>query len=572
MAAGAGTGTGRVGAVAQADRATVSTRRVRRVRRLVESVIDPSYWANRAGANRPPLTSALEGPTIALTLRRAQVRISIFGVRNRALGCTLREERRNEHMSALYDAIQRVDVLLKEAGKEKKEFFQAKGQIFDAGRVRALDHPREGSRGPHQARRSQSRSEGRARQEPLVASRLGDAMRSLSIRAKVVGLMLLGVGTVTLAVGMSVAGAFEQNKQTMARESLKNAQASFSSLVRDDLGKLGATGEALLAIPGLVESFAARDRARLLAEAQRVYPQLVKEYGITHLNFIGPDRHIFLRMTKPEQFDDLVERVTLANAMKTNAFSAGLELGKTGFVLRTVRPIMTPAGPIGYLELGEEIGSFAGRLKAQTGFDLGLLLEKKRLKKEDWAHTRAALRLPDNWDERPEVVVAQSTTSDEQLLAFRGDVDSIPSDGLVLEQLRTNGKVLMRGLFKIADASGASVGAVFVLTDISQVSQAVESARLRALLMAVALVILLSIAMWLVLERLVFRRLSAMGARLEELSLRVAGGDFDIDTGIPTAGAKGDEIGRLEQFLAQFLVLIGGTLKSLVSAAKEPKD
>lgn len=391
-----------------------------------------------------------------------------------------------------------------------------------------------------------------------------------SIRVKVLALVLLGVCTVTVAIGFTVARAFEHNKQTMARQSLHNAGTAFASLVRDDVAKLGATGQALLASTTLVQAFAARDRERLLQEATRTYPALVAESGITHLNFIAPDRRIFLRMTKPSQFDDVIDRVTLSEAIRSGALAAGLELGKTGFVLRTVRPVLDGTGAtIGYLELGEEIGTFSSRLKAQTGFDLGVLLTKRHLKEDDWAFTRAALKLRNNWADRPDVVVAQTTTSDEKILEFQGDLDAIPAAGLVLEQLKTADKALMRGIFPIRDAGGRPVGAVFVLTDITELSAAVEAAQVEALLIAVVLVLVLAVIVWLVLDRLVFRRLAAMGARLEELSLRVAGGDFDIDTGI-APDSRADEIGRLEQFLAQFLVLIGSTLKALAPPAKAP--
>lgn len=391
---------------------------------------------------------------------------------------------------------------------------------------------------------------------------------SESIRFKVIALVLLGVAAVTLAIGLTVDRAFARNKETMAAQSLSNARAAFASLVQDDVGKLGATGRALLASKTLVEAFAARDRERLLAEATRTYPALVADSGITHLNFITPERRIFLRMSKPAQFDDLIERITLSEAMSSGALASGLELGKTGFVLRTVRPITDDAGAVlGYLELGEEIGSFSARLKAQTGFDLGVLLTKRHLKQTDWAATRSALGLRDNWADHPDVVVAQTTTRDEKLLEYPGNLDALPAAGLVLEQLDVGGRVSMRGIFPIQDATKNSVGAIFVLTDITDLAAAVEAARLRALLVALVLILSLSVVVWQVLDRLVFRRLAVMGARLEELSLRVAGGDFDLDTGIPQ-DARADEIGRLEQFLGQFLVLIGGTLKSLVDQQK----
>jgi sensor histidine kinase regulating citrate/malate metabolism len=391
---------------------------------------------------------------------------------------------------------------------------------------------------------------------------------TFSIRTKVIGLVLLGVAIVTIVVGFSVAYAFARNKQTIARQSLGAAHAAYQGLVNGDVSKLGATGVTLLNSTALVQAFAERDRARLQQEAERVYPELVKEFGVTHLNFILPDRKIFLRMTKPQQHGDVVERVTLRNAIETGKLSAGLELGKTGFVLRTVRPITTPTGTIGYLELGEEISQFASRLKAQTGFDLGVLLTKAGLNKADWASTRAALKLPDNWDARAGVVVAQSTLSNEDMLLYQAELDALPPEGLVLEQVRTEQTTHMRGIFPISDAAGKTAGAIVVLTDITDLGRSVESAQRTSLLVTMSLGLILSLTVWLLLDRLVFRRLAVMADHLEELSLRVAGGDFDIEAGLE-ADPRKDEIGRLEQFLAQFLALIGGTLKSLCGSGNQ---
>ena len=248
--------------------------------------------------------------------------------------------------------------------------------------------------------------------------------------------------------------------------------------------------------------------------------------------------------------------------MKTQRLSAGLELGKTGFVLRTVRPIITESGTIGYLELGEEIGQFSSRLKGQTGFDLAVLLVKSRLNRDDWKKTRQALRLRDNWDDRSDTVVAQSTTENADIMNYSGEIEMIRADGLVLQQVGTRQSMHMRGIFPIQDAAGKVTGAIFVLTDITNLNNAVEAAQFAALMVTLVLCALLCAVVWFVLERLVFRRLLKMTERLEELSLRVAGGDFDLE--IEEGGdSRNDEIGRLETFLAQFLRLIGGTLKSL---------
>jgi HAMP domain-containing protein len=64
------------------------------------------------------------------------------------------------------------------------------------------------------------------------------------------------------------------------------------------------------------------------------------------------------------------------------------------------------------------------------------------------------------------------------------------------------------------------------------------------------------------METLVFRRLNKMIESIEDISVRVAGGDFDAHF---VADGSMDEIGQFEQFFARFMDLISATLKSLIN-------
>ena len=63
------------------------------------------------------------------------------------------------------------------------------------------------------------------------------------------------------------------------------------------------------------------------------------------------------------------------------------------------------------------------------------------------------------------------------------------------------------------------------------------------------------------LDTLIFRRLSAMVHSMEDISVRVAGGDFDAHF---EADGTTDEIGTFETFFAKFLDLMSSTLKTLM--------
>jgi hypothetical protein len=67
--------------------------------------------------------------------------------------------------------------------------------------------------------------------------------------------------------------------------------------------------------------------------------------------------------------------------------------------------------------------------------------------------------------------------------------------------------------------------------------------------------------LYVLFEVLVFRRIARMTSAMEDVSLRLAGGDYDVGASIRPESE--DEIGRFEGFLATFLRTIGTTLKEL---------
>ena len=93
-----------------------------------------------------------------------------------------------------------------------------------------------------------------------------------------------------------------------------------------------------------------------------------------------------------------VDRATLRRAAETRE-SASKELGKTAFALRAVRPWIVDGKTIGYVELGEEIDHFLREMKARTGDDYGLLVEKRFLDEQAWASVLGPRQ--NTWNDRP---------------------------------------------------------------------------------------------------------------------------------------------------------------------------
>ena len=78
-----------------------------------------------------------------------------------------------------------------------------------------------------------------------------------------------------------------------------------------------------------------------------------------------------------------------------------------------------------------------------------------------------------------------------------------------------------------------------------------------------AVAIILTLVLLAIVQRLVFGRLDALSATLEDLGGRLAGGEYDVGHLAPT-GPR-DEIGRFEALVGSFLTGIGKLLAELTS-------
>lgn len=376
----------------------------------------------------------------------------------------------------------------------------------------------------------------------------------MSIRAKLALAIAASMAALAVATAALVRTTGERSVRAAAEQAIAGAGADFAALERSDVEKLDATLRALSGHPALVDAFAARDRARLRAAAAPVFTELRQNHDITHMYFLEPDpsRKVFLRVHKPAQFGDVVHRTTLSRAIDTLSIGAGKELGQNAFALRVVRPWYSRDGSlVGYVELAEEIDHFVGRLKHATGDEYGLLVEKVFLDRQAWARSRAGKR--NNWDDRPRTVVVSATGEDESLMAFDGDVSSVPDHGLVLGEERRGEKSFARGLVPVKDAAGRRVGGLFVLHDITPQRASMAKALTRIYLVLAALAAVIGFVLLTAVDHLVLRRIARIGRDLDVVTGRFSVGDYDVR--VPKASGP-DEVGRLEATLGAFVARV----------------
>ena len=362
------------------------------------------------------------------------------------------------------------------------------------------------------------------------------------VLAALVAALIVGVAGIVALMHYS----FVRNSQAVATASVAGAQKLFTILEARETSKMAAVSETLLMNPQVRDAFAAKDRDRLLELNAPLYPKLKSE-GITNWMFHTPqpDMAVFLRLHNPKKFGDHLNRFMDKEVVRTHAMVIGNELAKAGFAVRILRPFYDSHGDVtGYVEFGEEIGQFIHTMKSQTGDDYGLLLSKKFVDRQFWADSSAVWKRRDNWNDNPNFVVADKTTPNDGIIQFQGELAAVPGEGKVLEYFRDGNSVLVRGIFPIHDAAGSTVGAMFVVHDISASYLAM---RRTQNILVVLTVVTLTLGMFLLLtllNRFVFRRLQ----HIIGVATRVVGGDYESEIQI----SNNDEIGQFERLFEQF--------------------
>lgn len=351
-----------------------------------------------------------------------------------------------------------------------------------------------------------------------------------------------------------------ENSRGLATEAATGSQKLFTILEDREISKMTAVGDALIANAQIRDAFAAKDRDRLLALTAPLYPQLKSE-GITNWMFHTPetDMTVFLRLHNPAKFGDHLNRLMDREVARTHGIVTANELARAGFALRVIRPVYDSKGAVtGYVELGEELAQFMRTMKAQTGNDYGLLLNKKFVDKQFWTDSSATLKRRNNWDDHAGFVVEGSTTGNERIIDFQGDLATIPKQGTVLEQYQEGNSHFVRGIFPIRDAAGNTVGAMFVVRDISDVYSSMK--KTQNVLLVLTFVSLSGgiLILLFLLNRFIFKRLE----RILTAATRLVGGDFET----PIKTDSDDEVGKLEQLFEQFRNIFVSVLAEMSEA------
>jgi HAMP domain-containing protein/protein-tyrosine-phosphatase len=399
-------------------------------------------------------------------------------------------------------------------------------------------------------------------------------MRALSIQFKVVLAILVATSLGTFGIWWVSRKSYERNVQAMSEAAVAMSRRSFQQLTESEVAKMQSVLTLIVANRELVDRMSMARREELLAATLPLYDELKRSQGITNFNYIDINENRILVMSDPRDpklIGTKAIRHNIQESARTKSWGTGLALGFNGFALRITHPVydsgrLEGGQLVGYVELGTEINSFTRKLKAVTGHEYALLLKKKYLQEDKWASGRKNVGLENNWSKQPDVVVATNTTANEEIFKITDDLAQLPDAGRTLG-ISTNGpRQLLRGVFPIRDAAQQKVGAIFVVSDVTALTEELRRTLIQTMAAGCVLVVTLAVALVLLLRRLVFRRLD----EISRVATRVVGGDFEtpIRVGLP------DEIGKFEELLEQFrgvvVSLVADMLRLQGSAASAP--
>jgi len=316
--------------------------------------------------------------------------------------------------------------------------------------------------------------------------------------------------------------------------------------------------------------FISGDREALYKKGLPLYEKLEAKYSITHFYFHLTDGVNFLRLHDKEKYDDKIERFTFKEAKYTQKIGTGLELGKTAFALRVVKPYYKGEKLIGYIELGKEIGHFLQILKGESEDNFMIIADKKYLDETLWASVRESANSRNNWNDDENYLIINSTFDGQEDIeksakdcSSTENIESIRlGDGpMLLGDYNVNGETIQCGGFNMKDAGGNDVGAVFVLRDITEYKLAILKEWIVLIGGAIVVLFILSLGIFSYISKVIINPLKKIEKGTEE----IAKGDLDKRIEV----FYDDEIGSLAKNINVMAANLKKEIKSVEQQIEE---
>ncbi|VAX16681.1 diguanylate cyclase/phosphodiesterase (GGDEF & EAL domains) with PAS/PAC sensor(s), partial [hydrothermal vent metagenome] len=304
-------------------------------------------------------------------------------------------------------------------------------------------------------------------------------MEKINFRLWVLGPFTLAL---VLLLGAFIFNSFLTHKKDLEDTSYSTSLSVlklFEEKLRSDAEVMEVAMKFILADKKLQAAMRSGDRNALMAAGRPIYHDLKQNQRITHFYVRDEKRVTKIRMNRPDDYGDTINRVTTLRAEKTQQMVYGLELGKVGYLtLRMVSPWMIDGKLAGYVELGKEIENIIGELKKIIGVEVAVTIKKKYLDRAKWEKGMLALGRNHDWDIFSESVIVSSTLSilpkklRRVLSAHKEAFSETPRIKNSLSEISYKGKYYDVSMVSLSDIAGKNVASMVILRDISAESAA----------------------------------------------------------------------------------------------------
>jgi diguanylate cyclase (GGDEF)-like protein/PAS domain S-box-containing protein len=228
----------------------------------------------------------------------------------------------------------------------------------------------------------------------------------LSLKFRIL-LPTIAASLVVLFIGIYFIAHMENDhKDTAVLQEAQAMQSHFQLSLDIKAEVMAASLQFIAQNEELVDALRSGDRQRLLELAGPIYERLHRDHNITHFYFHNSHRINLLRVHKPQQYGDIIDRFTALGAEHTATLFSGIELGPLGtFTLRSVLPITQDEQLLGYIELGQEIDNLIQQLHRMSQIELLMFVDKRFLVQSEWESGMRMLKRPFSWDLFPRAVL-----------------------------------------------------------------------------------------------------------------------------------------------------------------------
>ena len=301
-------------------------------------------------------------------------------------------------------------------------------------------------------------------------------------------LVLIGFSFFLLVGGIVASTAMERKKSFFQGEKLR-LQAKYEQVQKvfqDSASESLAMAYVVAETPEVQRLFAERNRAELSRITLPMFQNLKEPLHLAQFQFLTPPATSFLRLHKPEKFDDDLTaiRQTVVQANQQKQPVSGLEIGVAGLGLRGVVPVFFEGKHVGVVEFGKDLDdALVISLKEKFGFDVSVVApDENRFKYLAKTH---------------------SLTIPEERYPF---LRKIMEEGtVVFDQVHKDGKNLFIIYGPLKDYSGKTIGILAIPSDFSTTVAAI-SANLYKMIAAgavflVILLLLLNFVLNLLMKR-----------------------------------------------------------------------